>query len=134
MPHFNLFYPTLALVHPQDVGAAGTSGRGATAIDGDRDGDGAGPRGTAGAAGAGADGGAGGGGRGGQQDEEEEGEDGAGAVPGLDPMANMNERQKKMYLLRQQLHQCRKANQSAVVAEKKRQKVRGGGRCLLGVG
>ncbi|GAX82144.1 hypothetical protein CEUSTIGMA_g9572.t1 [Chlamydomonas eustigma] len=50
--------------------------------------------------------------------EEEEGD----LVEGVDPYANMNERQKKLYELRQRLQQCRKANQTAVVAEKKRQK------------
>jgi pre-mRNA-splicing factor SYF2 len=40
----------------------------------------------------------------------------------FDPTAGMNDRQKKLYELRQRLQQCRKANQTAVVAEKKKHK------------
>ncbi len=54
----------------------------------------------------------------GQGDEEDE-----GPVEGVDPFAGMNARQRKLYELRQRLQQSRKANQTAVVAEKKRQKV-----------
>jgi len=52
--------------------------------------------------------------------EEDEGDE---PEEGVDPFAGMNDRQKKLYELRQRLQQCRKANQSAVVQEKKRTKV-----------
>mmetsp|Transcript_29203 Transcript_29203/g.64548 ORF Transcript_29203/g.64548 Transcript_29203/m.64548 type:complete len:498 (-) Transcript_29203:188-1681(-) len=54
---------------------------------------------------------------------EMSGEDEDEALPeGADPYANMNPRQRKLYELRQKMQQCRKANQSAVIAEKKRNK------------
>jgi hypothetical protein len=40
---------------------------------------------------------------------------------GADPTAGMNARQKKLYLIQQKLRQSRKANQQAVVAEKRRE-------------
>ena len=49
-------------------------------------------------------------------EEEEDGKD------IFDPTMGMNDRQKKLYELRQRLQQCRKANQTAVVAEKKKHK------------
>ena len=52
----------------------------------------------------------------------------------MDPYAGMNDRQRKLYELRQRLQQCRKANQTAVVQEKKRQKVRPGNRGSAGEG
>ena len=45
-----------------------------------------------------------------------------GDVP--DPMAGMNARQRKMYELKQKLRVGQKANQHAVIAERKREKVR----------
>ena len=77
-----------------------------------------------------------------EEGEEQDEEDEAGPGPGLegnpsephtneeeeggreifDPTSGMNDRQKKLYELRQRLQQCRKANQTAVVAEKKKQK------------
>ena len=41
-----------------------------------------------------------------------------------DPMAGMNARQRKMYELKQKLRVGQKANQHAVIAERKREKVR----------
>ena len=49
------------------------------------------------------------------------GDEEATTTEGANPYANMSARQRKMYELRQKLQQCRKANQTAVVAEKKRQ-------------
>lgn len=40
---------------------------------------------------------------------------------GADPTEGMNARQKKLYLIQQKLRQSRKANQQAVVAEKRRE-------------
>lgn len=40
-----------------------------------------------------------------------------------DPTEGMTERQRKFYELQQKLQQSRRANHSAVVAEKKREKV-----------
>ncbi len=40
-----------------------------------------------------------------------------------DPMAGMNARQRKMYELKQKLRVGQKANQHAVIAERKREKV-----------
>ena len=57
-------------------------------------------------------------------DDDDDDGGGGGEEDGVDPYAGMNDRQKKLYELRQRLQQCRKANQSAVVQEKKRQKVR----------
>ncbi|GLC37960.1 hypothetical protein PLESTB_001498000 [Pleodorina starrii] len=59
------------------------------------------------------------------------GEDGGG-VEGADPYAGLSAKQRKLLELRQRLQQCRKQNQNAVIAEKKRQKspgaeTRGGG-------
>lgn len=62
----------------------------------------------------------------GPDDEDDEGP----PEEGVDPYAGMNDRQRKLYELRQRLQQCRKANQTAVVQEKKRQKVRRTGSCL----
>lgn len=50
----------------------------------------------------------------------DEGGDGEGA----DPLQGLSERKKKLYLLKQKLKECRKANQHAVVAENKRKQVR----------
>jgi cyclophilin family peptidyl-prolyl cis-trans isomerase len=40
----------------------------------------------------------------------------------VDPLAGLSTRQRKLYELQQRLAQCRKANQSAVVSEKKRER------------
>ena len=40
-----------------------------------------------------------------------------------DPTAGMSAREKKMYELQQRLRQSRKANENAVIAEKRRQQV-----------
>ena len=40
-----------------------------------------------------------------------------------DPTVNMSAREKKMYELQQRLRQSRKANENAVIAEKRRQQV-----------
>ena len=45
------------------------------------------------------------------------------AEQGADPTAGMSARERKLYALQQRLQQSRKANESAVVAEKKRQQV-----------
>lgn len=42
-------------------------------------------------------------------------------VEGADPYANMSARERKLHELRQKLSSCRKANQNAVIAEKKRE-------------
>lgn len=60
------------------------------------------------------------------QGAEEGGEEdaaGAAAEEGGDPYANMSARQRKLHNLRLKLGQSRKANQAAVIAEKKREKV-----------
>ena len=50
---------------------------------------------------------------------------GGGALEGVsEAFEGLSERQRKVMQLRQKLQECRKANQHAVVAEKKRQKVR----------
>ncbi len=46
-----------------------------------------------------------------------------GAVEPADPTAGMSGREKKMYELQQRLRQSRKANENAVIAEKRRQQV-----------
>lgn len=58
----------------------------------------------------------------GEAGTEGEGEDDG---EGADPTEGMSARQRKLFELRAKLQQCRKANQSAVIAEKKRLKVRG---------
>lgn len=65
------------------------------------------------------DGGGGGGGSGGEAEGDGEGAE----VQVADPTAGMSERQRRLYLVRQKLNQCRRANQNAVVAEKKREKM-----------
>jgi hypothetical protein len=50
-------------------------------------------------------------------------EDGEGG--GGDPYAGMNARQRKLYELKQKMQQARKANENAIIAERKRQRVRG---------
>lgn len=59
-----------------------------------------------------------------RQEQEQEQQDGGeeGVVQGADPTAGMSAREKKLYELRQKLQQSRKANQNAVIAEKKRQR------------
>lgn len=47
----------------------------------------------------------------------------AGADEPADPTVNMSAREKKMYELQQRLRQSRKANENAVIAEKRRQQV-----------
>lgn len=47
-----------------------------------------------------------------------------GLVEGADPCQGMSAKQRKLLELRQRLQQCRKQNHNAVIAEKKRQKVR----------
>ncbi|KXZ55225.1 hypothetical protein GPECTOR_3g367 [Gonium pectorale] len=54
--------------------------------------------------------------------EEGEDEPGSGGVEGADPFAGLSAKQRKLMELRQRLQQCRKQNQHAVIAEKKRQK------------
>lgn len=46
------------------------------------------------------------------------------AAEPADPTAGMSAREKKMYELQQRLRQSRKANENAVIAEKRRQQVR----------
>ena len=46
------------------------------------------------------------------------------AAEPADPTAGMSSREKKMYELQQRLRQSRKANENAVIAEKRRQQVR----------
>jgi hypothetical protein len=48
-------------------------------------------------------------------------EDGEGG--GGDPYAGMNARQRKLYELKQKMQQARKANENAIIAERKRQRV-----------
>uniref|UniRef100_A0A7R9VHV7 peptidylprolyl isomerase n=1 Tax=Chlamydomonas euryale TaxID=1486919 RepID=A0A7R9VHV7_9CHLO len=62
------------------------------------------------------------GGSSGRLDGDNGDEDDAGPADGVDPYAGMNARERKLHELRARLNQCRKANQTAVVAEKKRQK------------
>lgn len=50
-----------------------------------------------------------------------DGEEGAGG----DPYAGMNPRQRKLYGLKQKMQQARKANENAIIAERKRMRVRG---------
>ena len=45
------------------------------------------------------------------------------AVEPADPTAGMSAREKKMYELQQRLRQSRKANENAVIAEKRKQQV-----------
>lgn len=47
----------------------------------------------------------------------------AGVAAVGDPYANMNSRQRKLYELKQKMQQARKANENAIVAERKRQRV-----------
>ncbi|KAG2448566.1 hypothetical protein HYH02_006457 [Chlamydomonas schloesseri] len=47
---------------------------------------------------------------------------GGGVVEGADPYAGLSAKQRKLMELRQRLQVCRKQNQGAVIAEKKRQK------------
>ena len=66
----------------------------------------------------------------GSEGGEEEGAGGAGGgvvVEGADPFAGLSAKQRKLMELRQRLQVCRKQNQGAVIAEKKRQKVRSRG-------
>ena len=58
----------------------------------------------------------------GAQGDGEEGGEGDGEV--ADPYAGMSARQRKLHDLRQKLQQCRKANEHAIIAERKRMKVR----------
>ncbi|PNW88621.1 hypothetical protein CHLRE_01g037400v5 [Chlamydomonas reinhardtii] len=61
----------------------------------------------------------------GSEGGEEEGAGGAGGgvvVEGADPFAGLSAKQRKLMELRQRLQVCRKQNQGAVIAEKKRQK------------
>ncbi|KIY98204.1 pre-mRNA-splicing factor SYF2 [Monoraphidium neglectum] len=53
-------------------------------------------------------------------DAEEDGAGGAEAAAGGDPFAGLSARQRKLMELRQKLQQCRKANEHAVIAERKR--------------
>lgn len=46
-----------------------------------------------------------------------------GADEPADPTAGMSARERKMYELQQRLRQSRKANENAVIAEKRRQQV-----------
>jgi len=45
------------------------------------------------------------------------------AVEPADPTSGMSSRERKMYELQQRLRQSRKANENAVIAEKRRQQV-----------
>jgi hypothetical protein len=59
---------------------------------------------------------------------EDAGEEGGEATAGgADPFAGMSARQRKLIELRSKLQQCRKANEHAVIAERKRMQVGGGG-------
>ena len=71
--------------------------------------------------------GAGGGGGSGAEegDEDAGGGEGGAAAGGADPFAGLSARQRKLMELRQKLQQCRKANEHAVIAERKRMQVRG---------
>lgn len=75
-----------------------------------------------------------------------EGDDGGGGAVG-DPYAGMNARERKLYELKQKMQQARKANENAVIAERKRQRVseqqasgpgardgNGGLACIVGTG
>jgi hypothetical protein len=57
--------------------------------------------------------------------------DGEGGGGG-DPYAGMNARQRKLYELKQKMQQARKANENAIIAERKRQRV-SSSRHLIGV-
>jgi hypothetical protein len=56
------------------------------------------------------------------EDEAAAAADGGGG--GGDPYAGMNARQRKLYELKQKMQQARKANENAIIAERKRQRVR----------
>lgn len=58
-------------------------------------------------------------------DEFEEEEETGDGVQGSNPYDGMSARQRKLHELRNQLKMSRKANQNAVIAEKKRIKVSG---------
>ena len=51
-------------------------------------------------------------------------EDGEGGNEASDPFAGMSAMQRKMYELKQKMRVGQKANQHAVIAERKREKVR----------
>ena len=51
---------------------------------------------------------------------------------GVDPYAGMSERQRKLHELQARMKQSRKANQNAVIAERRREKV-GGCACFQAV-
>lgn len=55
----------------------------------------------------------------------------AGADEPADPTAGMSAREKKMHELQQRLRQSRKANENAVIAEKRRQQVASAGIACL---
>jgi hypothetical protein len=74
--------------------------------------------GAAAAAGVQSDGGGGSGEDG--EDAAAAGEDGGGG----DPYAGMNARQRKLFELKQKMNQARKANENAIIAERKRMRVR----------
>ncbi|GBF98417.1 peptidyl-prolyl cis-trans isomerase-like [Raphidocelis subcapitata] len=57
---------------------------------------------------------------GGDEEEAEEGGAGAGDGSVADPFAGLSARQRKLMELRSKLQQCRKANEHAVIAERKR--------------
>ena len=61
---------------------------------------------------------------GGEDSGEEDLEGAEGHGDGSDPFAGMTAMQRKMYELKQKLRQGQKANQHAVIAERKREKVR----------
>lgn len=56
------------------------------------------------------------------EDEDAAAADGEGGGGG-DPYAGMNPRQRKLYELKQKMQQARKANENAIIAERKRMRV-----------
>lgn len=64
-------------------------------------------------------------GGGGEEDAAAAASDGEEEGAGGDPYAGMNPRQRKLYELKQKMQQARKANENAIIAERKRMRVRG---------
>ncbi|KAG1677926.1 hypothetical protein FOA52_001344 [Chlamydomonas sp. UWO 241] len=109
--------------------AAAKSGAPATPLpDDDEEEEGAGPSSRGGGGGGGGGGGTSAGGAsaaGGDEDgdgDDDGGDSDGDGMEGVDPYAGMSARERKLHELRARLQQCRKANQTAVVDEKKRQK------------
>jgi len=70
-------------------------------------------------------GGAAAGASGGDAAADDEDEEGGAAGGGVDPFAGLSGRQRKLLEIKQKLQQGRKANEHAVIAERKRMQVRG---------